>query len=158
MEAGFGSCCTSKVTVFAWKVIRNGLPTNANKNYRHIAQDSCCELCGFPTEDCFHAVITCPHAVALRYELRKQVALPAKDDLKNVGPEWLLMLLRRYDADTNLNFLMLIWRCWNLRNSVIQIQAGEGISIKGSVRFLTRDIESLLQIRQQANADDGRGK
>jgi hypothetical protein len=31
----------SKVRVFAWKVIRNGLPTRVNKKCRHL-------LCGFP--------------------------------------------------------------------------------------------------------------
>jgi hypothetical protein len=66
----------SKMLVFAWKVIKNGLPTRANRNYRHLDPESMCALCGMQKEDVFHAVITCPHAYALRSELRKRMALP----------------------------------------------------------------------------------
>jgi hypothetical protein len=81
----------------------------------------------------FHAVVTCPHAHALRSQLRKQVALAAETDLRNTGPDLLLVLLARYDQDLVSNFLMLIWRCWNVRNSVLQLQAGERISIAASL-------------------------
>jgi hypothetical protein len=134
----------SKVRVFAWKMVRNGLPTRLNKKYRHLEHESSCLLCGHPEEDCFHAVITCPHARALREELHKHIALPNEIHLRNVGPEWLLAILSRYDDITADNFLMLIWRCWMVRNSVLQ--AGEGISIAGSVLFLTRYVDALLQI------------
>ncbi|RCV42220.1 hypothetical protein SETIT_9G199100v2 [Setaria italica] len=108
----------SKLRVFAWKVVRNGLPTRANKDMH--------------------------------------VVLPTERDLRNVGPDWLLMILDRYDVEVCSNFLMLIWTCWNVRNNVLQ--AGEGISIAGSVLFLTRYIEALLQIRQQNEVGDARGK
>lgn len=51
-----------KVRVFAWKAIQNGLPTRANRHYRHLDQQSTCQICGMGSEDVFHAVITCPHA------------------------------------------------------------------------------------------------
>lgn len=54
-----------KVKVFAWKVANNGIPTQANKCYRHLVQVESCELCGFGREDCFHACVQCPHAIAL---------------------------------------------------------------------------------------------
>jgi hypothetical protein len=85
----------SKVKVFAWKVVRNGLPTRLNKKHWHLEQESSCLLCGHPEEDCFHAVITCPHARALREELRKHLPLPGELHLRNVGPEWLLAILSR---------------------------------------------------------------
>lgn len=66
---------------------------------------------------------TCPHARALRYELREKVALQAEEHLKLTGPEWLLDIVRRYDTEPISNFFMLIWRCWNVRNGVTQ--AGE---------------------------------
>lgn len=124
--------------------------------YRHLDQESSCELCGHPVEDCFHAVISCPHARALRHELRSQMVLPDEADLIYTGPDWLLLVLDRYDNDTISNFLMLIWRCWSVRNSVLQ--AGEQISIAGSVTFLTRYMQALFQIRQQPQAEDIRGK
>uniref|UniRef100_K3ZFI0 RNase H type-1 domain-containing protein n=1 Tax=Setaria italica TaxID=4555 RepID=K3ZFI0_SETIT len=85
-------------------------------------------------EDCFHAVISCPHARALRQELRKHVALPREEDITYTGPEWLLLLLA----------------C--ARNAVLQ--AGEQISIAGSVVFLTKYLNALSQIRQQQPSDD----
>jgi hypothetical protein len=67
-----------------------------------------------------------------------------------------LLLLTRYDQNIVANFLMLIWRCWSVRNAVLQ--AGEKIFIEGSVIFLTRYIEALLHIRQQRPTADDRGK
>jgi hypothetical protein len=46
-----------KVRNFIWKLIKNGLPTNANCRYRHIIVDASCELCGATCEDCYHAVV-----------------------------------------------------------------------------------------------------
>ncbi|KAF8775985.1 hypothetical protein HU200_004006 [Digitaria exilis] len=51
---------------------------------------------------------------------------------------------------------MLIWRCWNVRNSVMM--AGERVSVDGSVAFLSRYMVSLLQIRQRGPLDDVKGK
>jgi hypothetical protein len=34
-----------KVRNFIWKMVRNGLPTNENRCYIHIAEDASCELC-----------------------------------------------------------------------------------------------------------------
>lgn len=61
----------SKVRVFAWKVVKNGLPTRANKHRRHLETQGICELCGHACEDVFHAVIECPHARALREAMRE---------------------------------------------------------------------------------------
>ena len=35
-----------KVKVFAWKIANNGIPTQANKCYRHIAPQATYEMCG----------------------------------------------------------------------------------------------------------------
>jgi ribonuclease HI len=147
---------SSKVKVFVWKVVRNGLPTRLNKKHRHLEQESSCLVCGHPEEDCFHAVITCPHSRALREELHKHLPLPGELHLRNVGPEWLLAILSRYDDLVAANFLMLIWCCWMVRNNILQ--AGKGISISGSVLFLTRYVEALFQNRQQSDQADAHGK
>jgi hypothetical protein len=146
----------SKVRVFAWKVVRNGLPTRVNKKHRHLDQDSSCLLCGSSEEDCFHALIVCPHAKALRSGLRNHLKLPAEIHIQHTGPEWILSILDRYDEHTNTNFLMLIWRCWMVRNGVLK--AGEGILIVGSIAFLTRYCSELSLVRQQGASADVRGK
>ncbi|KAF8653465.1 hypothetical protein HU200_062210 [Digitaria exilis] len=88
--------------------------------------------------------------------MREHWELPAEDDLVQAGLDWLLLLLDRYASNICDNFLMLIWRCWNVRNSVVM--AGERVSVDGSVAFLSRYMVSLLQIRQQGPLDDVKGK
>jgi hypothetical protein len=82
-----------KVRNFFWKLIKNGLPTNANRHYRHITDNAACEMCGAVREDGFHAVIECPHAKTLREAMRKVWHLPEENRLRNTGPEWMLVLL-----------------------------------------------------------------
>lgn len=89
-------------------------------------------------------------------ELRKQLTLQGEAHIQYTGPDWLLMILDRYDMQTNANFLMLIWRCWAVRNGVLKV--GEGISIAGSVAFLMRYSAELTQIRQQNFSAADRGK
>jgi hypothetical protein len=86
-----------KVRNFIWKLMRNGLPTNENRCFRHIADEAGCDLCGHRCEDAYHAVMTCPHATALRMAMREIWVLPPEDRLHNVGPEWFLVLLDSYD-------------------------------------------------------------
>lgn len=74
----------SKVRVFAWKVVKNGLPTRANKHRIHLEPQMNCELYGHGCEDVFHAVIECPHARALRIAMRAQWSLPAEADFRAV--------------------------------------------------------------------------
>lgn len=85
----------------------------------------------------------------------EQWPLPSKVDIVYTGPDWLLLLLEKYDDLTHVTLLLVLWRCWSVRNGVLM--AGEKISIAGSVSFLTGYISSLLQIRQQ-EPSDVRGK
>jgi hypothetical protein len=64
-----------KVRNFIWKMVKNGLPTNENRFARHIVQNASCEICYNPREDCYHAVMLCPHATALRAAMREYWAL-----------------------------------------------------------------------------------
>ncbi|KAF8694211.1 hypothetical protein HU200_038341 [Digitaria exilis] len=88
--------------------------------------------------------------------MRAHWPLPVEEELVFSGPDWLLLLLDRYDSQTCANFLMLIWRCWSVRNGVTK--AGKALSVEGSVIFLTRYMQSLLSVRQQEAAMDERGK
>ncbi|GJN40248.1 hypothetical protein PR202_gb29435 [Eleusine coracana subsp. coracana] len=140
----------SKVKIFGWKIVHNGLPTRANKHYRHLDQQQECQLCGDSVEDGFHAVLRCPHAAALRQAMHGEWALSAEEDLINTGLDWLLMLVDRYSGEIMANLLMILWRFWSVRNGVLQ--AGDTISIAGSAEFLKRYMSALLQVRQ---CDDG---
>jgi hypothetical protein len=60
-----------KVRNFLWKLVKNGLPTNENRRYRHLTSDGSCEMCSYKMENGFHAVIDCPHAKSLRCANKK---------------------------------------------------------------------------------------
>jgi hypothetical protein len=64
-----------KVRNFIWKMIKNGLPTNGNRCYRHIANDVSCEMCYAVREDCYPAIMECPHAKSLRGVMREMLAM-----------------------------------------------------------------------------------
>ena len=75
--------------------------------------------------------------------MREHWALPAEEDLVFTGPDWLLVLMCRFTAEVNANLLMLLWRIWSVRNSVLR--AGQKVSVEESIVFLTRYMDSLLQ-------------
>jgi hypothetical protein len=70
-----------KVRNFIWKLIKNGLSTNANRQYRHLTDDASCEMYCAGREDCYHAVMEWPHAKALRDVMREVWSLPSEDRL-----------------------------------------------------------------------------
>jgi hypothetical protein len=116
-----------KVCMFIWKLIRNGIPRNANRHYRHMSAVSSCEMCGQCYEDCFHAMIRCFHAAALHKEMSKWWQLPKEEDLIWTGPEWILVLMDKYDKLIVGNLMMILWQAWNTRNKVTR--AGEKLSL-----------------------------
>jgi hypothetical protein len=146
----------SKVNVFIWKIVNNGLPTRVNKKYRHLEQEDICELCGLQAEDAYHAVIRCPHAAALRLAMRDHCSLPPEQDLIWSGPEWLLQIVLNYPMEVLASFFLLIWHIWNIRNKIKHEEAS--VCIGSSVIFLNRYMHSLFTIRQQGDPLDNKGK
>ena len=88
--------------------------------------------------------------------MREHWALPAEEDLVFTGPDWLLVLMSRFTVEVNANLLMLLWRVWSVCNSVLH--AGQKVSVEGSIVFLTRYMDSLLQCRQGSSQHDTKGK
>jgi hypothetical protein len=123
-----------KVHNFIWKMLKNGIPTNANRQYRHITNDASCEMCGASREDCFHATMECPHAKTLREAMREVWPLPPEDRLCNTGLEWLIAVLESVTESKAANLAMILWRSWTVRNKVTR--AGEALSIVSSVEYL----------------------
>jgi hypothetical protein len=144
----------SKVSVFAMKIVNNRLPTRVNKKYRHLEQQD--QLCGQQAEDVYHALMTCPHAMALRQAMRDHWALPSEQELAMSGLDWLLMLVYNNSLEVLANLYMLFWYTWNIQNKVIH--EGAAPFIASSVVFLTPYMHSLLNIRQQGGYVDSKGK
>ena len=88
--------------------------------------------------------------------MRENWALSAEEDLVFTGPDWLLVLMSRFTAEVNANLLMLLWRVWSVCNSVLH--ARQKVSVEGSIVFLTRYMDSLLQCRQGSSQHDTKGK
>jgi hypothetical protein len=64
--------------------------------------------------------------------------------------------MSKFSAEVNANLLMLIWQIWSERNSVLR--AGQKISGEGSVVFLTRYMDSLVQYQHSTLQPDSKGK
>lgn len=143
----------SKVSFFffAMKIVNNGLPTRVNKKYRHLKQQDTCQLCG-QQQDAYHALLICPHALALRQATRQHWLLLAEQNLSWTGPEWLLLLAHNNSLEVLANLFMLLWHTWNFRIKMIHIPF-----IASSVTFLTRYMHSLVSI-QQEDVEDLKGK
>jgi hypothetical protein len=97
---------------------KNGLPTNTNWCYRHITVDVSCELCSERNEDCYHAVMGCPHAVALRDAMRELWCMPPEEMLRVIGPEWFLAVLESSSKEEVSHLAMVLWQSWMVRNKV----------------------------------------
>jgi hypothetical protein len=69
-------------------------------------------------EDCYHAVMECPHAKALRNAMREVWCLPPEERLHNVGPERFLVLL---DSGQTEEVATLLWFCGELGLSEIKL-------------------------------------
>jgi ribonuclease HI len=129
-----------KVRNFVWKLTKNGLPTNANRCYRHIADEASCGMCYETREESYHAVMECPHARALRDAVRETWCMPAEDRLRNEG----LTVLDSVPKEEAGHLAMVLWRAWTVRNKVTR--AGETLSIDDSVMYLTTLGKSLKEL------------
>jgi hypothetical protein len=106
----------AKVRIFAWKAGREALATQAEKKRRHMILDHTCTLCGLGEESVHHALIRCPHAVALWDAMRENWELPTQEDLRDSEPEWIFRLLYKLPDVQRLASLMIMWRIWYARN------------------------------------------
>lgn len=145
-----------KVRIFIWKLVKDVLPTKKNKHIRRIEKDDQCDLCGNVTEDSFHATIECTHARNLRWAMRDHWPLPDDQLITRTGPQWLLLLLDRCTAEQGDLLMLVLWRAWTVHNDITHNLGSN--SITNSVHFLLNYREVLLQVRQNRQTVDGKGK
>jgi hypothetical protein len=112
-----------------------------NKLKKKLEVDGICVVCGCEDESSYHATVACTKSKALRQEMRKIWDIPNENSFKFTGPDWLLILLDGINNEKRGLVLMLLWRCWHLRNDAVH-EKGE-CSIKGSAIFLNRYIHEL---------------
>jgi hypothetical protein len=74
-----------------------------------LATVSICAFCGSEEESCFHAVVKCTKARALRLEMRNHWQLPPKRSFSYSGSDWLQILLMNAKHVQRSQILMLLW-------------------------------------------------
>jgi hypothetical protein len=145
-----------KVRIFAWKLARNALATEANMAHRGIRTLSTCKICGSADETTYHAMITCPHARGLWEVMREVWDLPKDEILFENNPDWFMHALKRLDVDQRVAFLMVLWRVWHIHNELTHDK--RPAPLEASKRFLMGYVKSLLLIEQHQYIDTEKGK
>lgn len=114
---------------------------SGNENWRWKANAISAAL---ETETEHHALILCPHASALRDAMRDKWALPQEHELMNTGLDWLLLLIDKMNEEEAVQFILLIWRIWYIRNEIVHHKPPR--TIEGSVHFLCNYLETLFMV------------
>jgi hypothetical protein len=124
------------VLIFGRKVIKSGLATQVNKKRKSIVIDNSWEICGKEEESVEHALIWCNHAVFLREAMRQYWALPDDEQLRDFIAASFLHRVDALDTDSAAQWLLLLWRTWQVRNNITH--ESEKLSFAGSVSFLRK--------------------
>ena len=116
--------------------------------------DATCNICGHGTENEYHAMIMCTKSRALRAAMREVWSLPAENKFWFTGENWLQVMLDSESEETRAKILMLIWRCWHLREDCVRNNGRETIS--SSVQFLKNYEEELRMAEVSAEWTSGK--
>lgn len=87
-------------------------------------------------EDEFHVVIACSKSRALRHVIREEWGLPHEKEFRFTCRDWLQVLLDSVPQVMRDRILLLLWRCWHLRDDCVHGDGKETIS--NSIQFLQR--------------------
>ena len=115
-----------------------------------------CPLCGLEREDTFHVFCRCPRAVHLWRTMAEVWSIPDIESVRNTGPEWLLNLIAESNEGDRLRLIMLLWRCWHVRNEITHDKPAPPVEV--SRRFLQSYVTSLLGIQEYPQGDWDKGK
>lgn len=74
--------------------------------------------------------------------MREHWSMPALEETKNTGPEWLLHLLHQCSHAEGLPVLMTLWRAWHVHNEIADNKPSPHVA--ASRQFLNSYIDLLL--------------
>lgn len=72
--------------------------------------------------------VACTNSRALRFSLRKEWSLPAEERFRYTGDDWLQVLLDTESEEMRAKILLLLWRCWHLRERTASGARGRNLS------------------------------
>ena len=105
-----------KVRYFAWRAVRNLLPTRVNLQKRGLMVPCNCLLCGRNLENTWHLFVDCPFAEQVWREVDLWDLIDEKVGIANGFADLFFSILNSYPASLNAKFLMIFWGIWNRRN------------------------------------------
>ena len=73
--------------------------------------------------------------------MREVWQLPDDEQLRNLGPQWILQALRHNNKEIGAKLLLVLWRTWFVRNELTH--SPRQLAIQNSIRFLTDYWETL---------------
>uniref|UniRef100_A0ACD5W8Q4 Uncharacterized protein n=1 Tax=Avena sativa TaxID=4498 RepID=A0ACD5W8Q4_AVESA len=86
--------------------------------------------------------------------MRKCWDIPDENMFRFSGPDWLLILLDGIDNERRGLVLLLLWRCWHMRNDAIHDKGK--CTIKGSATFLNQYTRDLNLNYTSCNSEKGK--
>ncbi|KAL5127649.1 putative ribonuclease H protein [Glycine soja] len=113
----------TKAAMFAWRLIRDRLPTRMNLRRRQVlVNDSMCPLCGLQEEEAAHLFFSCSKSLLLWWESLSWVnlatALP-----QNPRDHYLQHTTRTAEGKKltrwKCRWIALTWTIWNHRNKIV---------------------------------------
>lgn len=110
-----------------------------------------CLLCGTGVEDNYHPFCQCPLARDLWRSMSSVWQLPALNNARHIGKEWLLHFLDPLFELERSMVLMIFWRCWHIRNEIIHDKVPRHLLV--SKDFLCSYLDSLLTVKNERFAD-----
>ena len=98
----------------------------------------------------------CPRAVHLWRAMAEVWRIPEIESVRYTSTEWFLNLMAECDEGGRLRVLMLMWRCWFIRNEIQHDKKPPPMEV--SRHFLQSYVSSLLGIQQYPTGDWDKGK
>lgn len=88
--------------------------------------------------------------------MAKVWCIPEITSMCNTGPEWLLHSMADLNDGDRLRLLMLLWRCWHVRNEITHHKPAP--PVEASKRFLQSYVSSLMNLQHYSSVDLVKGK
>lgn len=146
----------TKIRIFAWKALHQGLPLRDNLRKRGWELDCRCPMCGETNETASHALISCTQAK--RVWGLSPLRLTSPDDYGGTIMEWVTRVSRNVNEDIWWDILWsLMWGIWLRRNAwMFENRKVGSVEVMGKVVHLVHEyVAAMEEPSSQQNSDSG---
>lgn len=96
-----------KVKFFIWRACKGFLPVRWNLCKRNMRSDAVCPRCGFEKETIFHAIVSCPAAIACWFV--SPLSLRRDQSINGSFADWFFSLNKKLDHEQMCIVAMVSW-------------------------------------------------